>query len=296
MNFPSPPTDNLYKFLAIAGVTLILACIYLPPILIANVENQKELIVEDWTREQRQLKKAQMYIDSITLQEKTLFKRFDTLQAWIKKKKVGVIPSNFELFLSNMDIYHSASSDVKNQIDQIIQLKDRHIKKQEDAMLYSQDTAQAIVDLENVNQILIFSMWFGPLCGICLSVFGFYFWRTRTQIPQDIITKAQAEESHIFECCQSCSSVFADMQFYHMLEYSEKKKLVYCGICFHNGVFLEPDLNLAQMTERVEQYCRKNNVEYLRRIQQKEKLKNLLRWKKKFILPPSSVSLPPSST
>jgi len=59
MSIPSPPTDNLYKFLAVSGVVLIVACMYQTAI-------NKEDLLEDWVRHSNE-QKAESWARSLEL-------------------------------------------------------------------------------------------------------------------------------------------------------------------------------------------------------------------------------------
>ena len=159
MKPPLPPTDNLYKFVAITGLLLFLACI------VAELSEARKISL--------QVAKVKSSAERIWEQVKKLEVR--TSEAVELRKSGGEVASSvFEEFESELESLNSPASGSVAKLAEAIKILD--------------------ASHENYRSIADVARW-GEFVGIFLMGFGFTSWYMKLQKYQDRIVKRQAEES-----------------------------------------------------------------------------------------------------
>lgn len=190
MKFPEIPTDNLYKFMAISGIVLLIAS-YLPVFLaskkvgvLARIKGESQLIDQehDWVSKDLEILEHQM----------------DTLITQVVEL-TGISTSEITMALnagySLTEIGKEKHTNLeKNQM----KWEELEAKFQEQLKLQREQIIKLIqinTNLEVHNSHLKMLLWWKRLtmitffAGGFLSALGFGRWYTKLQVPQDLIIK-----------------------------------------------------------------------------------------------------------
>jgi len=173
MKFPEIPTDNLYKFMALSGITIILASL-LPCYL--SYQIQIEAI-----RLSGKLEELKAVSDYSELRHKTLAATIDGL---LKVR--------------------ARAEELKEQQNTEKILEELHAKQAENTEMLWKSTLAAIQHKAQWKELLYLKRWYNLtriisalafVCGLILTIRGFQLWKEKLQIPQDLIIKQKAEEA-----------------------------------------------------------------------------------------------------
>ena len=164
----SPPTDNLYKFMAIAGLVLILSSVYLfestrDDALAASLSLQREALAS-------QLEEARL---SFAIAE---------LEWEVARERAAVQNGGID------DEQRRASSYLPEELARVRQTSDS-LSHARSGFL---DALGSRVDRNRRN------FWIGTLLmilGVALATWGFVLWWARVQRYQDILTRVAAVEA-----------------------------------------------------------------------------------------------------
>ncbi len=209
MNLPNPPTDNLYKFVAIFGLVLFIASIYLYSEIKdeKSIKTQKALQIlplkSDLAMEklnksilQREAEENNTSLNSKILMEKEtvdsvedelllidktnvekLDKRLD-LSMQLVQKTIDIVKLQDEKnkavseFNKNIEYSNINMNEIKNELERI--------DKNGDELA---DYYASIEKVDRWSALLSFS----GVIGFFMMILGFYFWYVRVQKYQDII-------------------------------------------------------------------------------------------------------------
>jgi hypothetical protein len=173
METPTPPlpTDNLYKFQALAGLVILMLSIWF------GVERYYEICVESV--------KINGETDKLSLEITNLMESLDHLE----RQTSRIIKTNDASTVSLSTIGLSAI-DFGKRLDDVKKIDmDIRVKGVEE------DTHFALFKIQanQLRTIVKFSV-IGGCLGIYFTVWGFYRWQTRVQDYQDRILRKEAEE------------------------------------------------------------------------------------------------------
>ena len=274
LNLPSPPTDNLYKFISIFGLVIsVLAFVYVET---KSLENTQEIYQLNSEKRQLLVEKSKLERKKYALKgrlsdfdKKANFKSAsvvnDTVIIWTK-----IIQGSKELVDESKSI---------SQLIEDLRIAELDYFKKETEI----HDKQSIIDLRTSEYEKVFE-WIDILLpfGIILTIVGFLLWYHKSQKYQDRILKEQFIQSDRNEHCQSCGiPLNRDLVFASKTE-DEKKKIKYCGHCFKGGQFTEPDFTIDKMKSSLEKRCKELGFSKLQVYVWKNDLENLDRWRKKF--------------
>lgn len=183
MNIPNLPTDNLYKFCAIAGLVILGLSLYVPyQMLWQNIAAEIAL--------RREIKEIYTEFDIIKKEKELddLLIRLD--QSTFKNEERD----------KNVNVHKDKKSDetlaIKKAIDnlrnEISEFKRVRLKQGE--LEYNFDSLKK--SMHRVDEILYYCKFLG-IIGILLTYFGFRNWYLKIQVYQDAIIKKQAQEAGI---------------------------------------------------------------------------------------------------
>jgi len=168
MNLSTVPTDNLYKFMAIFGLILLITCtIY--PISKINTAERAKIDVEI------SLQKLEREMDHIKTEAETISSELTSIE-------------------------NDSESDISSQKTEIIEL----IRNKRNSLQSRNDDLEInIIDIKEKRMLssllvseLRFFLYFGSLgsiIGSILMLSGFYLWKNKVQRYQDIILKKESE-------------------------------------------------------------------------------------------------------
>ena len=193
MELPQPPTDNLYKFMALSGI--ILVAISLFPFLHAHKLRQQIIHWEgDASILHAQVDWAITDMNELRSDSKGLTQR-------IVKLTERTFEGDFamETGESKSDIGEEIAEDAYDAIDENLELEDRNAeirdvtKKQTIALLQLETRNRELKYLETVlgREVFAARCVFG--CGFALACVGFWLWYKKLQVFQDKVIQRKAE-------------------------------------------------------------------------------------------------------
>lgn len=166
MNFPNLPTDNLYKFLALTGVFLVLLCFGL---LEYRLSRQVELNTE-----------ISLGKEAIGFLERDL-QRFGEK---LSKELEQAAKNQRELTEYSISLLIDEQKYLENQ--------SRKARQDMLALRKISDTAENYYERTKGLSPILLS---GGILGIIIAFLGFYYWYERLQKYQDMLLRYQALES-----------------------------------------------------------------------------------------------------
>lgn len=190
MKFPEIPTDNLYKFMAISGIALIISS-YLPVYLasknvgiLARIKGEIELNNQEH--------------DWVLMDVEILEHQMDTLMTQVVEL-TGISASEITTTLNAGYSLAEIGKDKNINLEKYqIQWEELEAKLQEQRKLQREKTIELIqinTNLKVHNRYLEMLCWWKKLtliafsAGCFLSGLGFTCWYIKLQVPQDLMIK-----------------------------------------------------------------------------------------------------------
>lgn len=187
----SPPTDNLYKFMAVGGIALIIAGFLVPPSFF--------------------LQSGQEYLtflrghDELRVHEKFTKLRLETLsrrREQAEREKAKLLERRSKLTFSAHGT--SVTGDI-DQLDNRIKEIDVQLESIWDAsyqasldleLKQAQDRSEETVSINQRRNSVYFMVggWVIGVFGIVLTFFGMLLWKNRLQVLEDRKLRKEAEE------------------------------------------------------------------------------------------------------
>ena len=209
MNVTTPPTDNLYKFMAISGLIIFLLSLYFPfkqaedlELRISKVAGEIdeynikwEELYQQWLEVDNEFREGfrkefgdSIYDEFIKLyEEREYFACRDFLLRLTEKVQYSVIIPNKE-----------DTSKVFNRTVRTLKLKEELIQHR--ITLSRIDTKnRELKILFNWRKRWNFLILTGGLIGAVISILGFILWYWRLQKPQDLILKNKLRKAGTLE-------------------------------------------------------------------------------------------------
>jgi valyl-tRNA synthetase len=181
MNLITPPTDNLYKFIAITGLILILLSIILP---FVKEEELSIKMQQDKTsgevlkakgkylheQNERLQKSNEMLIESINKHIKQIddllkLKKISSSEVLLQEVKDGT-----NELQNSLKKYDESINGIQSQLESVIEQKGNT-----ELLLY---LAKQLSTVKLISKI-------GIVLGLLLTIVGFWLWYTRLQVFQD---------------------------------------------------------------------------------------------------------------
>lgn len=270
MNIPSLPTDNLYKFMALSGLLVLILSAYYPLHLHREWENQNIDLQKELSISHQQVKVLDDSINQVTSQIKAFDPNFGITQG----DKVKSFEQAKILVLRGEKKYNSLKKLILTY--EILERKKEKIIITNNAKINKQNLL-----IESLNEFDPFQLVL-IVIGVVLTMTGFFLWYHRSQKINDEILNAQHSEVCVNNTCQSCGLNMMNDDEYYKLTFEQKKATLYCSNCFLNGNFTEPKLSLKKMEERVNKQHKKSGLTKYQRNRHVKSIKYLKRWKRKF--------------
>ncbi len=271
---PTPPTDNLYKFISIFGLIISIASfIYVETksIEIANeTYNANKLKFETQVEKQKiesfrnEIEKNILdYYSVANIKAKPIIN--DSIIVWTKT-------------LTGDENLVSQSSNISKQFVEY-ELKKAEFAKKENEY----DTIEKVNELNISEQEKLFE-WLDILLpiGILLTFVGFLLWYFKSQKLQDYILQEQYMALKKTTFCQSCGIKLERDAKYITLTEDQKKTTEYCSACYIDGEFVEPNLTLEQMKTKISKRAKELGYSKLAIYFYLKQINELGRWRTKF--------------
>jgi hypothetical protein len=178
MNFPQLPTDNLYKFMALVGVIVLLSSFVFPSYHMFEIERQQVI-----ARAEFEVLKAKN--DLLNSESAELDLEREHLKLDMERAKKG-----------------KASQESSKEIESRSQnLRDRYAEiraKRHDILANSALIGGKLEEIERLLKWMghyIVAMAVGGLVGVLLISSGFRLWYDRVQVYQDALLRKQVNEN-----------------------------------------------------------------------------------------------------
>jgi hypothetical protein len=185
MDLLKPPTDNLYKFIAVSGVVLIVAGLAYPPVFfhqtgmeyLTQVRSSKELEVHEKFIKERletlNLRQQQAIDEKTKLQ-----KRLNELNSAARSTEVDKLEGRIKEANREIESIADASHELKLNL----------------ALKQAQTESEETVSLNNRrdSRLIILVGWGAALFGLFFAGLGFRLWHKRLQKFQDQLVEKEA--------------------------------------------------------------------------------------------------------
>ena len=192
-DFFKPPTDNLYKFVCICGLLLLLISITYPPWLM----HKNYLRILYLKRDSDLLTAEQKHLNEQLKREEQLRKLPDPIDAQIERLASidwsRLSESERRVIIEEV---RQVRSDLDKRLDNLIRKQDQfvstHQQLESKRIELHHNLKESEFELTTLTVILLLSV-VGIVIGILLLSQGFSAWSKRVQIYQDAILRRQAE-------------------------------------------------------------------------------------------------------
>ena len=172
-NIKDLPTDNLYKFMAIFGMLLII----LPFLVFPTIQNYKYRIIDLTTKaalkdnELKELEKNVKHVEDKTsqLNKEEHIKNYENEFDVNKSREVNEVEKTVKDVFKKIEIGEIESINLNNELKKVV------------------------ADF-NYFAILIYIIKVFPIIGFIISIIGFYLWYNKNQKYLDIIIKKESEK------------------------------------------------------------------------------------------------------
>ncbi len=177
MHFPNLPTDNLYKFLALSGVVVVLVSIFYPISRLGELRQKAiELAAE---------------IKILDLESKRLTVNHSQLEREVAAFEKQLSAAEKEKRPTPGDI--DSIEKIHNQLrTRALKLETSNDDLQVKLVKVSAKNDQ-LVQLVRYVEYFVNVMYGGIVIGVLLAWVGFGLWYVRVQRPQDLLLKQQIE-------------------------------------------------------------------------------------------------------
>jgi cell division protein FtsB len=202
-DFLKAPTDNLYKFMCITGLILLLVSATYPPwvankLTLASYENERDyellkIDVEDFTRRSGDLHRK---YESLHAEHRDLSQQLDNLEEKIKESKAHPSRKKDDAVVAEIIRLKEIQSQLEEKGRQLEEASqaDREtssaLQKKSIELIYK---SKAILWQSRTAKIMFLLALLGAIAGVIIGRLGFNAWSLRVQVYQDAILKKQAD-------------------------------------------------------------------------------------------------------
>jgi hypothetical protein len=174
MNFPIPPTDNLYKFAALLGTIIVFASLYLPRVLITELEEK--------------LAVAQLKGGTVGAETDFLKRKAATLSSILDS---AVAPrKGISQFGAKTIALEYSDSEIKGMLAQFDELERSTTISLAEVTIYNERIRSLLKDARSISWLMFGSVF----VGLVMALGGYSLWYTRIQIYQDKALKHSANK------------------------------------------------------------------------------------------------------
>lgn len=206
MNFNSFPTDNLYKFLALTGLFLVVFNVFFTGDAVYEINERYLDHIDVIENESSLLKEAtiesQAFVEALEEYEKAYRKAFiqlNTLDVAVKKAELNPNKTTVRYAL----LLRDSLTDVKNSLDStseslgLVRLKLQRKRARIDSLsMLSARNKRRLENIEAKHNYFRNLLFFGSLMGAIMMVYGFYKWiELQTRLDQ-ILFRRPIDNSH----------------------------------------------------------------------------------------------------
>jgi hypothetical protein len=271
MNLPNIPTDNLYKFLALSGIAMLLLFTYYLGSESLELDRQNISLSGEI---------AQLDLEAGTLkqEQRALRSEIEDFYNAAGLKEPLVVNDSMVVYsqiASGPPQLVKKSKELQHLVDEFAQKGRDHQSKR--IALETKRSIQKYNEDVHAQLFSIYAVTFS--IAFLLSVSGFWLWYSRVQryhnaiLHEQYILAVSAEPR-----CQSCGILLSDDPESGGTETNGMKSVEFCSSCYEKGKFREPDLELHQMISKVNKRMKSLEVPLTVRASHIFRLSKLKRW------------------
>lgn len=277
MNFPNLPTDNLYKFLSIAGIVLILFAIYI--IIFKGIEIDSNTIELNG-----EISKLNIASNQLKLEKKILKDAILEFYTIANINEEPTINDTIIIYTRLLDGPKDLVENSKHVSDLVYKFNAKSNEYREKQITI--DTKKALLKYsENNYNFFVFSTLVIVIVGFTLTSVGFQFWYNKVQKYHDKILFTDYMNSLGDErVCQSCGIMISDDLLKGGTEKDGTINKTYCSNCYQNGIFTDPTLTFGAMKSKIEsqmkklKFSKKNIKKHLSSLKYYKRWQNNFKW------------------
>ncbi|HXU26973.1 MAG TPA: zinc ribbon domain-containing protein [Bacteroidia bacterium] len=249
---PTPPTDSLYKFMAISGIILMIVFGFL---IFNPLHSDQERCIK--------------YNEEVALLN---------IQRDILKEELEYSIRHDPQF----DSTHLSKGEIKKYIIEYVYRNEAFKKKANEIKIKNAEMASKLATIEAYRKLrteVELTYAFLLYSGEIISIIGFILWYTRAQKPIDVIEKQKLLKEELWkENCQSCFKTFF-FPYERGNEEDGSISKLFCIDCYKSGKYTEPELIKKDAVERLRKKLSILKYGKIRRaIEVRRFKKNTLRW------------------
>ena len=273
MNLPTVPTDNLYKFLSIAGTAIVILSLYF---LYDNISKNEDR-VRIYETENKLLAKQQEIIaeklGDIKYEADLLTKRHEL--------DVPLLTYEAQDTVFTYTLNTTGTPDQIRASERVLQLVKEYKERYYENELKKEEINILKARIEKYgdtypNRIEIISCSLA-IAGVFIAEIGFLLWFYKTQKPSDEVLLYDMRTKGIWpQNCQSCGSFFHNLYKLKGTKADGSTSNIFCVDCYIDGEFTESDLCLNDVKKRAKQEIK--SWKLLKIAQTMKKLEGLERW------------------
>jgi hypothetical protein len=174
----TPPTDNLYKFIAIAGFILLLFCIVYPHVLSQQIQDVLSLDKLDDVSTSAQM---QLVGDKL---EALLNRHYQIMESLSDSSK-----TNSPAYIATLTQENESLKKMSDKLSDLNDAIEEEGKDRQDAIEAKRQAA-----LDEINYLLSFCQWM-RFVGLFLMLLGFSLWYVKVQRFQDFVLERDARKA-----------------------------------------------------------------------------------------------------
>jgi len=180
LNFLIPPTDNLYKFIAITGLLFIFASFFYPTIL--NIKINERILESEKDIEIAKIESAKLEREAGEIELKLNIEQKDV--ETFKENKNIVSPKQLEAEVSDLE-------QLRKQTKEATDIAAEQLKKNIE-IEYNNKLTKFYNDYFGLASNIALS---GEILGFVLMILGFGLWYQKVQKYQDLVLLKEAKEN-----------------------------------------------------------------------------------------------------
>lgn len=187
MNVPNLPTDNLYKFCALVGTTVVLLSLYMPNSLVNDMEDKASSF--------------RLEVRRAAIEVQYLLREVEQLEKEVEKLENGLVQlENSDKSIAgrktDLRIHGSSGKAAKASLEglnkKFLALRDaqkQHVLKEAEFSI----AKEQIERLAGHTRFVIRTSSLTGLMGMLIAIYGFTNWYRKVQVHQDAIIRMQGE-------------------------------------------------------------------------------------------------------
>ncbi len=199
-DFLKPPTDNLYKFIALTGLLLAVVSVVLPSYALYALELQRLQSRKAVNIAKAEIESANLYKVLLGASEKSAEaagKGADAARANLESARVSKGPDKAKRMEDAKNQLLKAMTQLQEESTELGKKTDEFHRQAVSIIRNTEESEYQVEVLETIGLAAFYSkflLFAGVAVGLTLSVFGFILWYRKVQVFEDRVLKKAAIE------------------------------------------------------------------------------------------------------